>query len=413
MFDRIIVKNISSLFGLQIASYVIPLITLPYLVRTLGVEWFGYLSFSLAIIQYVILITNYGFDLSATSSIAKSRDDRNKVSVIFWNVICIRVIACISGFLLILVISLFSDIINGILPILMASMSMAVGAAIFPQWLFQGKEQLGVISVCRIIAQFLSIPLLLIFVKNEGDAWLAALISGVPSIIVSMYSLLLIKKREWIVYRKPTLNELRFQMTDGWHLFVSTAAISLYTTSVTVVLGFVSGPISVGYFVAADRVLKSTLSLYSTVSNAFFPRVNATVAKSRETARQLIFKLGKLLFTFGLLCSLALYLFSDSAVCLLFGEGYTKTAEVLKVLSLLPAIISVSNIMGMQILVPFGYKKTFSKILLMSGGISVVILIPAIYLFGEMGAAMSVIATELMVSIFMTCAVYKMQLMKV
>lgn len=76
MFDKILVKNIGSLFGIKLAGYVIPLITLPYLVRTLGIESYGYLGFSIAIVQYFVLFVNYGFDLSATSHIAKNGNDK-------------------------------------------------------------------------------------------------------------------------------------------------------------------------------------------------------------------------------------------------------------------------------------------------------------------------------------------------
>jgi PST family polysaccharide transporter len=103
MFDKTIIKNISSLFSIQVASYIIPLITLPYLVSTLGVEGFGYLGFSLAITQYAILIINYGFDLSATSAIAKCRNNISKVSEIFWYVLSIRLLSFSLTFIMIII----------------------------------------------------------------------------------------------------------------------------------------------------------------------------------------------------------------------------------------------------------------------------------------------------------------------
>ncbi|HCX7544895.1 oligosaccharide flippase family protein, partial [Escherichia coli] len=58
--------NAVYLFVVQGVTYLVPLITLPYLVRVLGAQSYGVLSFSLAIIQYFILLTDYGFNLSAT-----------------------------------------------------------------------------------------------------------------------------------------------------------------------------------------------------------------------------------------------------------------------------------------------------------------------------------------------------------
>ncbi|QND99888.1 flippase [Vibrio vulnificus] len=413
MFDKKILINISSLFSIQVATYIIPIITLPYLVRVLGIEGYGYLGFSLAIIQYAILIINYGFDLSATSSIAKVKHDKRKVSIIFWSIFCIRLTAWLISLVIILSLSIVSDTLSSSLQILVAHMTLAIGAALFPQWLFQGKEQLGIISFVRVFAQFLSVPLLLLFVKNEDDVWIAAFISGLPSLIVAIYSLFLIKKRRWIIFLRPSLREIKFQLYDGWHIFISTAAVSLYTSGVTVVLGFFSGPISVGYFVAAERIIKAVLGLYSTVSRAFYPRINSIIEESRKDAEILVIKLGKLLLAFSLLCSVFLFVFSDFGVRILFGSGHDVTAEILKIFSILPIVISISNIFGVQVLIPFGYKKEFSKVLIISGFTSLLILLPLVGLYNEFGAAISVVITELLVTSLMVYKVVKLKIISI
>lgn len=413
MFDRTIIKNISSLFSIQIASYIIPLITLPYLVRTLGVEGFGYLSFSLAITQYAILLINYGFDLSATSSIAKCRDNINKVSEIFWNVLTIRLLSFGISFLLIGLAALLSETILDIKHILFSAMSIALGAALFPQWLFQGKEQLGLVSIARVITQILTIPFLLFFVSSPKDVWIAALISGASSLIIAVYALVLVYRRGWVVFTFPKVSTLKQQLAEGWYIFISTAAISLYTTSVTVILGFISGPISVGYFVAADRVIKAVLGLYGTVSNAFYPRINAVVEKSKIEARELVVNLGKLITSIAFFCSLGVFIFAEIVVKILFGSEHQITANILQILSLLPIVISISNLMGIQILIPFGYKNEFSKVIISAGCISLILLIPSIYLYAEYGAAVSVILTEILVTGLMTHKVIKLKILKV
>ncbi|MTC13076.1 oligosaccharide flippase family protein, partial [Providencia stuartii] len=64
--DRVILKNILSMFSIQGINYFIPLIMVPYLVRTLGLDGFGKYSIVIAIIQYLVIITDYGFNLSAS-----------------------------------------------------------------------------------------------------------------------------------------------------------------------------------------------------------------------------------------------------------------------------------------------------------------------------------------------------------
>ena len=413
MFDKTILKNISSLFSIQLASYIIPLFTLPYLVRTLGVESFGYMGFSLAIIQYCTLIINYGFNLSATSAISKIRDDKIKVSDIFSGVLVIRLLAFILSAVFLFFGLIIFDVSENVSKILAAAMGIPLGAALFPQFLFQGKEQLGLISFARVLVQLLTIPLLFIFVNSSNDVWIAVLISSLSSLLLAIYSLLLIYKRSWVLFKIPNINVLKQQLTDGWHIFVSTVAISLYTSSVTVILGVFAGPVSVGYFVAADKIIKAVLGLYGVISNAFYPRVNSIVEKSKEDAIKLLRKLGMLLILIAVLCNFFTFILADYAIFMLFGTGHETTSKLLKILSFLPVIIAFSNLLGIQILIPFGYKKEFSKVLLVSGVISLLILIPSVFFYAEYGAAISVLFIEIFVTVLMAHKVMKLKIFKV
>lgn len=413
MFDKTIIKNITSLFSIRLATYIIPIITLPYLVSVLGVEGFGYLGFALAITHYATLIIKYGFDLSATSAIAKCRDNKKRVSEIFWNVLLIRLLAFLLSSLLIILASFISETLFEILDILLATMLLSLGTALFPQWLFQAKEQLGLTSIATVFAQFSTIPLLYIYVQGPQDLWVAALISSMPSLSVSVYALLLLYKREWVVFTLPKWSSFKQQLKDGWYIFTSTAAINLYTSSVIVILGFISGPVSVGYFVAADKIIKALLGLFGTVSHSFYPRVNAIVEKSKVEAITLVVKLGVLLTSIAALCSLGVLILGDVVVSYLFGNEHQVTSDILRILSVLPIIISISNLMGVQFLIPFGYKKEFSKVLIVAGCLSIILLVPSIYLYAEYGAAISVVLIELLVTVLMTYQVIKLKILKV
>ncbi|MFT6918570.1 MAG: PST family polysaccharide transporter [Cognaticolwellia sp.] len=412
MFDKVILKNISSLFGIRVAGYIIPLITLPYLVRVLGVEGYGYLGFSVAIVQYFILVVNYGFDLSATSNIAKIPNNKKQISKIFWNILLIRTAAAAIGLATLIIASVFFSSLGNILSVILACYVSVVGAALFPQWLFQGKEQLGLISTARIILQFLTFPLLFVFVTKTNDIWQAALIGSLPSFLIAIVAVFIIIKREWIDWYKPSWLGIKHEIIDGWHIFISTASISLYTTSVTVVLGIVSGAISVGYFTAADRLIKAVLGVYGPISDAFYPRINAAVADSKEKAVILITKLCKLILSIAMCMSITLFCLSDWIIQLLFGSEFSTSADLLKILAFLPVVISLSNIFGIQTLISFGYKKVFSRILIVTGCLSLLLLIPLTIFFAEYGAAISVLVTEVIVTFSMWSAVNKLKILK-
>ncbi|WP_445777207.1 flippase [Shewanella sp.] len=407
MLDSVIIKNISSLFSLRIAGYIIPLITLPYLVRILEPVGYGTYAFCLAIIQYFSIAVNYGFDLSATKRIAENKNDKIKISVIYWNILVARLLIAITGFGVLCLLPFLFESIDAIFLILLISYLTVLGDAIFPQWLFQGKEQLGKISIIRVVSQLVSIPLLFLLVKSPEDIWITALLTTLPTLITALVSSFLICSRRWIVWCKPTFGEMKGQLIDGWHLFISSAAISFYTTSTTVILGIIAGPVSVAVYVSANKLLQAGLSVYSPLTASFYPRINSLMAESKEKALELIKYVLKLQVKFTLLIGLGMYIFSPLTVKILFGDGYERSAEILQIMSVLPIIIGLSNVFGVLILLPHNYKKDFSAILMLSGLFSLLSLIPLSYFYDAEGAAISVVITESIVTLLMFFTIKK------
>jgi O-antigen/teichoic acid export membrane protein len=407
MLDRTIIKNISSLFSIRIAGYIIPLITLPYLVRVLEPIGYGLLGFSLAIIQYFIIAVDFGFDLSATQKIAKNKNEKAKISIIFWNVIAVRVFISVIGLFIVILLPYLFVRLESVLPILLCGYLSVFGAALFPQWLFQGKEQLGTVSIIRIILQVISIPFLFIFVNDFDDVWVAALISAIPSLIIVIFSSYLIYERKWINWQAPSIISIKEEMADGWHLFLSTAAASLYTTSTTVILGIIAGPVSVAIYVSANKLLKAALAIYSPISASFYPRINNLMSKSKDEALVMIRYLMKVQTVLTFCTSICLYVFAPFVIDILFGQEYEKSITVLRVMSVLPIIIGFSNIFGIQVLLTYGFKKEFSRVLMSSGLFSIITLVPLCYFFDSIGAAVSVVITETIVTLLMFYIIYK------
>lgn len=400
--NKKLLRNIVSLFGIQGFNYLVPLVTLPYLVRVLSPEGYGALGFSLALIQYFIFIVDYGFNLSATQNIALKQNDRKAVSKIFWNVTACRLILCVLAFLILVLLTFTNAKINSYQSIIYAAFSMVIGTMLFPVWLFQGMEKMESIAIVSIISKFAVLPLIFVFVKSVDDSWIAALITGIGSILSGMLSLFLIYKYKWICWVRPQQSNLVSEFKNGWHIFLSTAAVSLYTTSITVILGFMSGPLAVGYFVAADKLRMAAQGLISPISQAIYPRINAIMSIDRDKAFGIIRKLLYIQGVVTFIISVLMAFLSTYIITWVYGYKYINSIPVFTILSCLPFVVGLSNVMGIQTLLVLGYRKLFSNILLISGIFNLIIIYPLVRFFNEIGAAISVVSTEIVVVILMT-----------
>lgn len=396
-----LLRNIVSLFGIQGMNYIIPLITLPYLVKTLGPESYGVLGFSLAFIQYFCLITDYGFNLSASRKVAMHASEHDEISEIFWHVTVCKITLAFFGFIITYIACFAIPFIRDQENVILASYGLVIGNILFPVWLFQGKEQMGLSSIANIVSRTLSVPLIFILVKDGQDATLAALITSATAIVGGLISVIILCNKQWISVKKIKLSRLISEYKDGWHVFLSTAAISLYTTSITVILGFVAGPVAVGYFVAADKLRQAVQGLLGPVSQAVYPRVNNLMSIEPEQAFKLLRKLFKGFSVAGLILSISIFIFASIAVNLLYGPQYNSSIIVLYIIALCPLLVAISNVLGVQTMLVLGYTKEFSQILIVSGLLCLSILFPLSYFFSEAGAAWAVLITELSVTLMM------------
>src|SRR5665213_357953 len=135
-------SNILWLYGLQGLNYLIPAALLPYLVRVLGIEQYGLIAFAQAIAQYFILATDYGFNYSASRTIAQNHGDNEIVSRVFWTTITIKLLLLALGAALLGAVVIVFPRLHENSGIYFAAYVAVIGNAIFPLWLFQGIERM-------------------------------------------------------------------------------------------------------------------------------------------------------------------------------------------------------------------------------------------------------------------------------
>jgi len=159
---------------------------------------------------------------------------------------------------------------------------MVIGQVLFPVWLFQGMERMKYITYLNIGAKAIFTVCIFIFVQEQADYLLVPLLTAMGFIVAGVWSLYLVKKEFKVSFVWQTTATLKFQLAEGWHVFFSSMAISLYTISTTFILGLFTNNTVVGYFAAADKIVQAVKGLYTPVSQAIYPLIGKKTHEDKQ-----------------------------------------------------------------------------------------------------------------------------------
>ena len=152
---RRLMDNFLSLTALQGINMLIPLITFPYLVRVLGVDQFGVFSFIMAVMLYAEIITDYGFNLSATKHISINSKNQAKINEIFSSVIMIKAVMALIFFLFLLLLIATVDRFAQDGSLYIYAYGLIIGQVLFPVWFFQGIEKMRYITILNAVSKII------------------------------------------------------------------------------------------------------------------------------------------------------------------------------------------------------------------------------------------------------------------
>lgn len=413
IMDPILKKNFSYLFALQVVNYLVPLALLPYLTRVLGSENFGKIAFAQAFVTYFILLTDFGFNLSATQAVVKAKEDKIKLSKVFWSTTFTKLILAGVSLILFVILVLTVSKFRELATLLVLAFTGVFSTILFPIWFFQGTEKMGYLTWFNAVPRILILVTTFFLVKKQTDFQLALLIQVSATLISSIICAILIYKKGMVEFYRPKLIELQQSTKEGWEIFASGVATNIYTTTNTVVLGLFSTHAAVGIFAASEKIIRSIIPLFSSISQVTFPRINSYYESSKEQALHFGRKILLYSFFSTLAIGITILVFAPQIVSLLFGlPQYQETINVLRISSFIPLFSVCNGILAINLLVTFGLKKKLLSIVGIGGLFSLALVLPAAQLYNVNGVAFVALFTEIIVTglLFLTFHRHKIEL---
>ena len=387
-------SNFVSLSVLQGANYILPLITLPYLVRVLGVEYFGLLAFATATVMYFQILTDYGFNLTATREISIHRDNKEKVIEIFSSVMTIKIILMfVSFFLLSILVFSFEKFSQDAL-VYFLTFGTVVGQVLFPVWFFQGMERMKYITYLNILSKVIFTIAIFVFVKEQSDFYLVPLLTSIGFLVAGIWSLYLIKKEFGVGFEVQTIDTIKHHLVEGWDIFVSMVFISMYRSSNIIILGLLTNNTIVGYYSIAEKVVKTLQSLQDVVGNTLFPYLSKKFSITNKSFFDLNKRFFKFIFLIYFSLSLITMFSSEYIIYILMGEFNEIAILNLQIMSFVILVGGFNYYYGILGLVSMNYKKDFSKYIIITGLFNLLFCIVSVYLYPNYGASISMIISE-------------------
>jgi len=406
---KVLITNFTSLSIVQIAGYVLPLVYLPYLVRIIGPDKFGVIAFAQAIVIYFDLITNLGTNLYAPREIAISKGDNIKISNLASNILFLKIIFLL---LAIFAYSVFLYIVPKFRVekiLFMFTEGFLVTSALSPVWFFQGIEKMANIAIANLLSRVLGVFLIFTVIRRTSDYIYVPLINVLAQILGLFFMYYIIFTKEKIKIVRPNISLIKKIAKESLPLFISNISISIYTGINTVILGFLTNNTIVGYYSAAEKIVRAGLSIMGQFGVVFYPHISKMISISKEKAIMSVKKAFVVTMLFAIPATIFILFNADAIVKLLFGNKFSLSIVPMQILSFLFIIIGLSNVFGMQILLPFGKRKELMKPIITAGIVNLALIFYLVPILKQNGAALAWLISEVWVTFWMYLEIKKLK----
>lgn len=395
--NKRLISNFSYLSVLQVLNLVTPLLAYPYLIRVLGTETFGLIIFAQAIISYFVIIVGFGFDISGVKSISLNRGNSKELSVIFSNIFFIKLVFFLVSVLLLIGFSFIFPDIGNYKTLFFLTLWMCLYNIIFPIWYFQGIEKMKYITYISFVMKLFFLLSIFVFVKKPSDFLIVPILNIIGSIIAGSIAMYIIIYKHKVKLHLPSYINFKRELLGSLPIFISNISIQLYVATNKVLVGSFLGMTSIAYYDLAEKVLTVMRIPQTILSQVVFPKI------SKEKNIGFV----KKIFTGSLVINIILliitFILATPIIRMIGGESFIEATGVLRILLVTIPVIGMSNVFGIQLLIPFGFSKSFSKAIVLSALIYFMFVF-GIWFFYEFtleNIAYSTVITEIIVTVFL------------
>lgn len=388
----------------QISNVIVPVITLPYLTRTLHAEGLGEYSFAYSVAYYFYLFIRLGLHNYGNRTIAYVKDDSLKLSNTFCELYAFQFLAGI------MMTAIYLGYISFMAPrkdlaIIFTLYVLAGGVDL--TWALYGLEEFKITSVRDSLSKVVTALLIFVFVKNAGDVWKYALIYCLGFFINQIIVIPSILKRIHIV--RPTIPGVISHIKPNLVLFLPTIAVSIYKTMDKIMLGAMATEEELGYYHSSENIVYVPLALITALGTVMLPRMSNLISnKENEENVERLFKksISFAMFISTSMC-MGIMTVAKEFVPVFYGVGFDKCVYIFYIILPSCIFLAFANVIRTQFILP--RKRDMLMVGSLFGGAAVNLLLNVLLIprYASVGASVGTLFAEVIVCVIQSVFVFE------
>ena len=332
--NKLLLSNTIMMYIMMASSFIVPLLTFPFLTRTLGANNYGIVVLANAAMQYFQLLIDYGFILSGTALCSKERDNHQKLQVITSAIIYSKLLLSAIGLIIVIILSISLDLFNGKELFIISSYLPLILTSFIPDFLFRGIEKMSAMTSRTIISKIVYTVLIFALVGTTKSYYYIPLSLGISNLITVIWSWTYIKRKLKMRITKVKLSDIKKQLKESSTFFASRIATTVYSASNIFILGlFGYSDTAIGVYGASNTLIGYGKSMFSPIADSIYPYM------IKNKNYKLIKKILGILMPLIIFGCILLFFISEWFIKLMCGEEYLESVPYFRLM--IPMLISV------------------------------------------------------------------------
>lgn len=351
---KLVFKNFSFFSVLRVFNILSQYLLVSYLIRTLGTETYGVFVWGFSIIQYLIIVINFGFNTYAAKYIAENKDDQLELNRIFSAILVIKLSLFILSVVAFIAIIYSVGMFDANQSLFLILLGFVLGEVLFPIWFFQGKEKLDIPTKIVFSFKLLLIALTFLLITGPDDLLRYALLLSGSQLLIGVTGFYVALNKLNISLVKTTSNFIWKKIKEGFMFFIGTLCSRSFNLAVIFLAGIWFTMEDAASFDVSFKIIAAFQLPFETLSMVLFPTISRT--KDLKMNERIIFMAS----AFSLLLWGFTFWQSDMLLMIMGGKELLIYSSLLKDLSVLIPIVVITYFLGTNTLVAFGYQREFN-----------------------------------------------------